>query len=49
MLLVLLLVPVLLLLLDEAGHPGPVATGWWEKSEGATCCRLVARIGALRW
>lgn len=49
MLLVLLLVPVLLLLLDEAGHLDPVARGWWEKSKGPTCCRLVAWIGALRW
>lgn len=50
MLLVLLLVPMLLLLLAEVGHlGGPMAMGWWEKSEGATCCRLAARIRALRW
>lgn len=40
-----LLVPVLLLLLlSEACH-----LGWVQKSEGSTCCRLGARIGALRW
>lgn len=42
--LVSVLMPVLLLVLSEAGH-----LGWWQKSEGPTCCRLGVRIGALRW
>ena len=36
-------------LLLEAGHQGPVGGCWWERYEGAACCRLGARIVAFVW